>query len=166
MSSGGVGSSTAEIMAAECVAVRLRSLNRALTGHYDDALRPLGVRVGQLNILVAVACMRQAKPGDLCRILCMEKSTLSRDVKVMQRHGWLEEVPGEDARTRPLRITPKGSHLVEKCMPAWRAAQAKAKDRLGDEGTAVLFRAAGAPWPITRSRPARGKRSRTNGTSG
>jgi DNA-binding MarR family transcriptional regulator len=72
----------------------------------------------------------------------MDKSTLSRDVKVMQRHGWLEEVSGEDARTRPLRMTPKGSRLLEKCLPAWRTAQAKAKDRLGDDGTAVLFRAA------------------------
>lgn len=145
MSSGGARPSAVEIIAAECVAIRLRSLNRGLTSLYDDALRPLGIRVGQLNILVAVACMKQAKPAELCRILCMEKSTLSRDVKVMQRHGWLEERTGEDARTRPLRITPKGARLVEKSMPAWRAAQAKAKELLGEEGTAVLFRAAGAP---------------------
>ncbi len=145
MSSGGARPSAVEIIAAECVAIRLRSLNRALTSLYDDALRPLGIRVGQLNILVAVACMKQAKPAELCRILCMEKLTLSRDVKVMQRHGWLEERTGEDARTRPLRITPKGARLVEKSMPAWRAAQAKAKELLGEEGTAVLFRAAGAP---------------------
>ncbi len=78
MSSGGSRSSAAQIIAAECVAVRLRSLNRSLTSLYDDALHPLGLRVGQLNILVAVACMRQAKPVDLCRMLCMDKSRFFR----------------------------------------------------------------------------------------
>jgi DNA-binding MarR family transcriptional regulator len=138
--------SVAQIIASECVSVRLRSLNRSLTNIYDEALRPLGLRVGQLNILVAVACMGEARPADLCRLLCMDKSTLSRDAKVMQRHGWLEEGTGEDGRTRPLRITRPGSRLLEKCLPAWRAAQAKAKKLFGNEGTAALFRAAGAGW--------------------
>ena len=55
------------IIAAECLAVRLRALNRAVTALYDDALRPHGLRVGQLNLLVAVARMGTARPGDLCR---------------------------------------------------------------------------------------------------
>jgi DNA-binding MarR family transcriptional regulator len=150
MTSPAARTSAAQIITSECVSVRLRSLNRSLTSVYEEALRPLGLRVGQLNIIVAVACMGVAKPVDLCRLLCMDKSTLSRDVKVMQRHGWLEEGTGEDARTRPLRITPAGSDLLEKCLPAWRAAQTKAKDLLGDEGTAILFRAAGARWQIAQ----------------
>src|SRR5271157_6409633 len=82
-----------EIIAAECLAVRLRALNRAVTALYDDALRPHGLRVGQLNLLVAVARMGAARPGDLCCVLHMDKSTLSRDVQVMCRNGWLT-VPG------------------------------------------------------------------------
>ena len=57
----------AEVIAAECLAVRVRTLNRAVTALYDDALRPHGLRVGQLNLLVAVARMGTARPGDLCR---------------------------------------------------------------------------------------------------
>jgi len=151
MSSGGARSSAAQTIAAECVALRVRAVNRLLTSLYDDALRPLGVRVGQLNILVAVACMKQARPVELCRLLAMDKSTLSRDVKVMQRHGWLDQGAGEDARTRPLRISRRGFDLLEKCLPAWRAAQTKAKDLIGEEGTASLFRAAGARWQIAQA---------------
>src|SRR3954463_10177645 len=80
----------AEVIARDCIAVRVRALNRAVTALYDDALRPHGLRVGQLNLLVAVARMGTARPGDLCRVLLMEKSTLSRDVEVMRRNGWLE----------------------------------------------------------------------------
>src|SRR5947209_6217265 len=80
----------AEIIAGECLAVRVRTLNRAVTALYDEALRPHGLRVGQLNLLVAVARMRPARPGDFCQFLRVDKSTLSRDVEIMRRNGWLE----------------------------------------------------------------------------
>src|SRR6476469_692575 len=113
----------AEVIAAECLAVRVRALNRAVTALYDEALRPHGLRVGQLNLLVAVARMGTARPADLCRVLCMDKSTLSRDVEVMRRNGWLEvESPG--GRSRPLRLSPLGQALLERVAPAWRQAQA------------------------------------------
>src|SRR3954454_2191428 len=123
----------AEVIAAECIAVRVRALNRAVTALYDDALRPHGLRVGQLNLLVAVARMGTARPGDLCRALCMDKSTLSRDVEVLRRHGWLE---GEDAggRFRRFRLTPGGRALLEQVAPAWRQAQERARSLIGDDG--------------------------------
>src|SRR3954452_11926403 len=101
----------AEVIAAECIAVRVRALIRAVTALYDDALRPHGLRVGQLNLLVAVARMGTARPGDLCRALCMDKSTLSRDVKVMRRKGWLEIEDSGDKRARPLRLSTQGHAL-------------------------------------------------------
>src|SRR3954469_25075445 len=88
----------AELIAGECLAVRVRTLNRAVTALYDEALRPHGLRVGQLNLLVAVARAGTARPGDLCRILRMDKSTLSRDVEVMRRNGWVGEGDSADAR--------------------------------------------------------------------
>ena len=125
------------VIAAECLAVRLRALNRAVSALYDDALRPHGLRVGQLNLLVAVARMGTAKPGDLCRVLCMEKSTLSRDVEVLRRHGWVE-VDETGGRSRPLRITPVGQALLERATPAWRQAQMQARRLIGDDGAEAV----------------------------
>jgi DNA-binding MarR family transcriptional regulator len=129
--------SPAEVIADECIAVRVRALNRAITGLYDDALRPHGLRVGQLNLLVAIARMGTARPSDLCRVLHMDKSTLSRDVEVIRRKGWLlvEEGAG---RARPLRISPGGLSLLERAFPAWRQAQEQAGTLIGDEGAASL----------------------------
>src|SRR5690348_8334744 len=124
----------AEVIAAECLAVRVRALNRAVTALYDEALRPHGLRVGQLNLLVAVARLGTARPGDLCRILQMDKSTLSRDVEVMRRNGWLEVGDSADARARPLRLSPEGRALLERVVPAWRWAQEQARKLIGDDG--------------------------------
>src|SRR5437763_983032 len=116
----------AELIAAECLAVRVRTLNRTVSAIYDEALRPHGIRVGQLNLLVAVAKMGTARPGDLCRFLRMEKSTLSRDVELMRRNGWLLVDSSGDGRARPLKISAEGEALIEAVVPAWRQAQEKA----------------------------------------
>src|SRR3954447_8798939 len=136
----------AEVIAAECIAVRVRALNRAITALYDDALRPHGLRVGQLNLLVAVARMGTARPADLCRALNMDKSTLSRDVEVMRRNGWLEVGGSGDKRARPLRISAQGRALLEAVVPAWRQAQERAGALLGGEATAALGRAVDRLW--------------------
>src|SRR3954468_21835287 len=98
----------AESIAGWGLAVRVRGLDRAVSALYDEALRPHGLRVGQLNLLVAIARMGAARPGDLCRLLRMDKSTLSRDVEVMRRNGWLEVDDSPDARARPLRLSAQG----------------------------------------------------------
>src|SRR4051795_12527624 len=128
----------AELIAAECLGVRGRTLNRAITSLYDEALRPHGLRVGQLNLLVAVARLGTARPGDLCRLLRMDKSTLSRDVEVLRRNGWLEVEDGS-GRSRPLRITPTGEALLAQVVPAWQQAQERARTLIGDEGAEAVL---------------------------
>jgi DNA-binding MarR family transcriptional regulator len=136
----------AELIAGECLAVRVRTLNRAVSALYDETLRPHGLRVGQLNLLVAVARMGTAKPGDLCRLLRMDKSTLSRDVEVLRRNGWLEAGDSADARARLLRLSGRGQALLEAVVPAWRQAQERAEALIGGEATAALGRVVDRLW--------------------
>jgi DNA-binding MarR family transcriptional regulator len=138
-------SSSIDTVARTCIAVRLRLLNRVVTNLYDDALRPLGLKVSQLNILIVAAKLGVARPAQVCELLQLDASTLSRNVKRMMARGkrWLEVVPGEgDARTQPFRLTPQGRRLIEKAIPAWEEAQRQAGELLGDEGIALLNKAA------------------------
>src|SRR3954468_2957649 len=112
-------------IAGECIAVRLRMLNRVITNIYDDALRPLGLKVSQMNILVAAAKMGTARPSEVCDYLHLDVSTLSRNVERMRARGWLEVVPDEDGRSQPFRLTSQGRRLLDKAVPAWSAAQQK-----------------------------------------
>ena len=136
------GSSAVDTIARTCIAVRLRLLNRVVTNFYDDALRPLGLKVSQLNILIVTARLGLARPAQVCEILQLDASTLSRNVKPLQAHGWLEVVPDEDARAQPFRLTPQGRRLIEKAAPAWEEAQRQATVLLGSEGVALLERVA------------------------
>ena len=134
--------SSIDTIARTCIAVRLRLLNRVVTNLYDDALRPLGLKASQLNILIVTAKLVLARPAKVCDILQLDASTLSRNVKPLQAHGWLEVVPEEDARAQPFRLTPQGRRLIDKAVPAWEQAQRQAADLLGDEGIALLDKAA------------------------
>jgi DNA-binding MarR family transcriptional regulator len=134
--------SSIDTIAQSCIAVRLRLLNRVVTNFYDDALRPLGLKVSQLNILVVTARLGLARPAQVCDILQLDASTLSRSVKPLQAHDWLEVVPDEDARAQPFRLTAQGKRLIEKAVPAWEEAQRRATELLGNEGIALLDKAA------------------------
>lgn len=132
-----------ETIAGRCIAGRLRLVNRVVTGLYDDAFRPLGIKASQFNILVVAGKLGLARPSDVCAILRLDTSTLSRNVERMRAQGWLEVVPSEDARLQPFRLTTQGKRLLEQAAPAWKKAQQQAETLLGDDGVALLTRLAG-----------------------
>src|SRR6266568_576657 len=134
--------SSIDTISKTCIAVRLRLLNRVVTNFYDDALRPLGLKVSQLNILIVTARLGLARPIQVCDILQLDTSTLSRNVERMRAHGWLEIVPGEDARTQSFRLTAQGRRLLERAVPAWEQAQQQAGELLGEDGVALLTKTA------------------------
>jgi DNA-binding MarR family transcriptional regulator len=129
-------------VACDCIAGRVRIINRVVTALYDEALRPHGLRVSQANILAAVASKGEARPVEICQRLQLEKSTLSRDVEIMKGQGWLESDPPAGGRNQVLRITPRGLDLLAWSQPAWESAQAEAGRLIGDPGVDALRRVA------------------------
>ena len=126
-----------------CIALRVRLLNRVITNLYDDALRPLDLKVSQLNLLVVTAKLGVAQPAKVCDILQLDTSTLSRNVERMRANGWLEAVPAADGRAQPFRLTAQGRKLLARAIPAWKRAQRRATGVLGKEAVALLNEAAG-----------------------
>jgi DNA-binding MarR family transcriptional regulator len=132
------GCETVDRMVRECIAVRVRLINRVISVLYDEALRPFGLRISQANILAAVAQMGESRPVDVSRILRIEKSTLSRDVELMKRNGWLESEPPTGGRNQTIRLTTQGNKLLGRIRPSWEKAQAEAKLLIGEDGEASL----------------------------
>jgi DNA-binding MarR family transcriptional regulator len=77
---------------------------------------------------------------ELGRLLSIDPSTLTRNLAVMLKHGWIEEVPDDgDQRGAPIQTTAIGRKLLERSAPAWHRAQARAKKMLGSNGVGLLF---------------------------
>ena len=124
----------------DCIATRLRMADRVITKVYDDALRPLGLKVTQMSMLVVAEDRGLIRQSEVGAELRLDDSTLSRNLERMRVNGWLEEVAGDDARVHSYRLTEAGRVLLDKAIPAWRGAQAEARRLLGDAGVQALRR--------------------------
>jgi DNA-binding MarR family transcriptional regulator len=127
-------------VARDCIATRLRMADRVITKVYDDALRPLGLKVTQLSMLVVAEDRGLIRQSEVGAELQLDDSTLSRNLERMGANGWLEEVSGDDARVHSYRLTQAGRALLEKAIPTWRRAQTAAKRLLGDAGVDAIGR--------------------------
>ncbi|MFZ2451643.1 MAG: MarR family winged helix-turn-helix transcriptional regulator [Methylovulum miyakonense] len=131
-------------VASECLLGRARKLNRMLTRIYDDELRPFGLKASQLNLLVVIAKAGPIRRIDIGRLLHLDPSTLTRNLKIMLGNGWIEEMAsGEDGRGLPLLVTAKGCDLLNQIGPSWRKAQNRVQQLIGDDGAALLLRLGG-----------------------
>ncbi len=117
---------------ADCLCLASRRAARTLTRAYDREMRSHGIRATQFTTLVMLLLRGPTTIGDLAEALGMERTTLSRNLDVLEGRGWIVLRPGdEDARVRIATVTRSGRKRVEEAMPAWRAAQAKATATIG-----------------------------------
>lgn len=126
----------ADTIAKDCVAMRVRYLNRSLTSIYDDAFRPLGITASQVNLLVALIKQGSLSPGGLGSLFNMEKSTISRNLERMRKAGWIEITTS--GRTNAVEATNEGKQLLVDVMPHWEEAQKGADALLGSDGSQTI----------------------------
>lgn len=125
---------------AGCLCFRARCLSRTVSRLYHEGLRPHGVTVAQFILLAAITRRAPVMPAELSKRLNLEKSTLSRNIKLMEAGGWVSVGQGRSARAQQLSITTKGRNALERAFPAWKRAQETARELLGDDIIAALKR--------------------------
>lgn len=133
-------------IASNCLAVRVRMLGRAVSAVYDRALAASGLSVAQMNILVFVGVRGPCAPGEVGRLLHMERSTVSRNLRPLVDAGWLSAEVDESDRYREVRLTPRGRRKLEASHAAWRAAQDEAASMLGIAGAAAVRELGDRMW--------------------
>jgi DNA-binding MarR family transcriptional regulator len=114
-----------------CTHLKLRRLVRDVARWYDDDLRDLGLKGTQYTVLSQVLRLGPERPGVLARAMGVDASTLTRNLQPMVEAGWVALVPGTDARSRLVRITPAGRALRERAQARWRRSQQRINDTLG-----------------------------------
>lgn len=114
-----------------CTCFNTRRAARAITEFYDRVLAPSGVSATQFTLLGAIAMLG---PGPIARLaghMALDRTTLTRNLKLLQTLGWVETAPGEDRRERVVSLTEDGTRAFERALPLWRAAQNRIEAGLG-----------------------------------
>lgn len=126
----------AETILRRCVAGRTHKLSRTVDGIFNQELRALGLRNTQLTMLSVLAFMGSATAAELGPVLVMDKSTVSRNLRVLRDKGWI--APDRRAGDQRLRVTRAGRSLLERALPAWERAQRRIAELIGEDGVEAL----------------------------
>jgi DNA-binding MarR family transcriptional regulator len=116
-----------------CVCFNLRWVTRAVTRVFDAEVRRFGLRPTQTPILRALQAKDTWNMADLSDWLGMERTTLLRNLRPLQRDGLIRSSGTGRGGHVELAITPKGRTLLTRTLPAWRAAQDKVVAVLGPD---------------------------------
>ena len=123
----------------DCLCLASRHAARSITRAFDRQLRPHGIRATQFTLLVQLELRGPTALGVLAEALGMERTTLTRNLALLEAERWVETRPDkDDARSRVTSIAPRGRTVVAAALPAWRKAQAAVSAAIGSAGVNAL----------------------------
>jgi DNA-binding MarR family transcriptional regulator len=136
----------AEVM---CVCATARMAARALTRVYDRALEPAGIRTSQFSILARLLEEGPLSVTHLAGRLAMDRTTLARDLRPLERRGLVSVSVGSDRRVRMAALTQAGHRLVDEVRPLWKSVQRDVRTQLGPDRVTRLMDELRAATAIT-----------------
>jgi len=114
-----------------CACTSIKKLSRVLGRVYDAALAGSPMNVTQLAVLRCIARRKGEPLLHVAEELEMDRTSLYRALDPMVRDGWVEIIPGVDARSRTAVITRKGHELLKKAGERWEDVQTRVVERFG-----------------------------------
>jgi DNA-binding MarR family transcriptional regulator len=106
-----------------CACASARLAARTLTQLYDRSLRGAGVEAPQFALLMTLDALGPCSQAALGHRHALDKTTISRNLRLLERNGWAARIPGRDRRERRFALTPAGRERLAAARPAWRRAQ-------------------------------------------
>ena len=122
-----------------CVCANLRQASRAITQLYDALLQPSGLRATQFTLLITLSLTGQISITDLAERLGMDRTTLTRNLKPLEKQGFVASDSGRDRRTRVVMLTDRGQESLARARPLWEQAQQQVVEALGPEKSNQLL---------------------------
>lgn len=122
-----------------CACTILRQAARVATQHFDHTLDASGLRISQLSILTSLAYNGPKTINDLAEVMVLDRTTLGRNIRPLQRDGYLKiEAGTQDRRQRALVLTKKGAAIAKRAMDSWGKAQTRFEEAIGLDNAIAL----------------------------
>jgi DNA-binding MarR family transcriptional regulator len=124
---------------ANCMGLHIRRASRILTQVYDAALRPTGLEVNQFTLLVAIHLFESVPITQLAQELFADQTTMTRNVKLLEKQGLVAITPGKDRRIKLVSLTTEGQAVLTLALPLWEQAQMKLMQHFGEQKWQTLL---------------------------
>jgi len=114
-----------------CLCYNFRKVTRSISQLYDEALKPTGLRDTQYALLYVTGSRQPINFNDIAKITSSDKTTIARNLKVLEGKGLVYFEAGEDRREREVSLTKKGQEILLKAYPLWKSIQDRVKNVMG-----------------------------------
>jgi DNA-binding MarR family transcriptional regulator len=112
---------TTEYVRDHCLCLAAQRVARTLARRFDEALRPVGLTSGQFSLLMSLNQPAPPSIGSIASLLAMDRTTLTANLKPLERRGLVEtKVDPADRRGRLLILTAPGRKLLQNALPIWQ----------------------------------------------
>jgi DNA-binding MarR family transcriptional regulator len=122
-----------------CLCHHARRTARAITRIFDEALAPTGLKANQFTMLAAIGAGDGGSTAAIARLLALDRTTLSRNLKPLRQLGYLTSGGGAGRRPDTVDLTPTGRQLLNEATPLWQQAQGALTQRLGTGHSGALL---------------------------
>jgi DNA-binding MarR family transcriptional regulator len=122
-----------------CTCANLRRAARAVTRLYNRELQAEGIEVTQFTLLMALNQVGEIAQGELGEILALDSTSLTRMLKLLKEHGWVQSREGKDRRLRVFCLTRSGKQKFQRALPHWKRAQERLRAGMGEKPTGGLL---------------------------
>lgn len=116
-----------------CLCIDLRSAAQRLTQLYDQAMSPSGISVNQFSLMHQILTLESPTMKDLASASGLDRSTLGRNLRVLEKQRLVSMSVGDDARTRNIHLTKSGIKAFKTAAPLWQNVQNELIVKLGQE---------------------------------
>jgi DNA-binding MarR family transcriptional regulator len=135
-----------------CVSFNIRKAARAVTQLYDERMRPFGLRSTQLPILGKTLILEPVTVTHLAEATVTDRTTLTRNLRLLEKQGLIQVAEGNDRREREVRLTDRGREVLAQVYPIWKEVQAEVAKRFGSARLARLLSELSALVEVARPR--------------
>ena len=125
-------------MKSRCYCAVLRSASRKMTALYDAALAPAGIGLAQYSLMRRIKSAGAVSLTELAQIAELDRSTVGRNVRVLERMGLVSETAAEDQRETTFALSEAGIETLRRARPMWDDAQRRVEAALGEDGAVTL----------------------------
>lgn len=115
----------------QCISARINIIKRKVDGIYRNHLSVLDITESQSSILLVLNEYKTLSQGQLAKILCLERSSLSRNLTRLKERGYIKGTPDYHPT---IALTAKGEKFMGVLLPVWDRAMLEIDGIIGNEG--------------------------------
>ena len=102
-------------------------------------MKPTGLTINQYSLLINLDAIAPCTTTQLAQKMYLDRTTLTRNMKPLEKEGFIKNTAQPSQRNKKLILTEKGKSILKKTKPIWNSIQRDIEMYIGKENLETLL---------------------------